>query len=158
MTTEVILFIAAFFILIFFLTKWFLIKYDQSRGGDKTRLDPNPVTERYAHYSIQRIDLLLISISGAGVYAGWDVFKYVHEHNIVVSFSLLKWSAGLFLVTIIINFFSQFTSFHTNNNYETLTMQELGFWNFTIDCMNKGCALTMITGLYLLAKFLMVYL
>lgn len=58
-------------------------------------------------YAIQRIDLLIISISGAGVYVTLESLKYTFEKDIQNVY-LLKIAGVLFVLAIITNFFSQY--------------------------------------------------
>ncbi|MHA7843821.1 MAG: hypothetical protein ACX93I_10910 [Winogradskyella sp.] len=72
-------------------------------------------------YSIQRIDLLIISISGAGIYVCLETLKYLNEnciqHNLLVKVS------GIFLLaSIVLNFISQI--YGKNANYYDYLMCE----------------------------------
>ncbi|MDW3192964.1 MAG: hypothetical protein R8G66_11390 [Cytophagales bacterium] len=73
--------------------------------------------EKLAHqnmiYSIQRIDLLIISISGAGIYVCFETIKFLISKNLPPEISV-KVAGGLFLIGIIINFISQLTGYETN--------------------------------------------
>lgn len=64
-------------------------------------------------YSIQRIDLLIISISGAGIYITLETLKYLVEKNLIDSLQI-KLAGGFFVVAIIVNFISQFTGQKAN--------------------------------------------
>jgi hypothetical protein len=64
-------------------------------------------------YSIQRIDLLIISISGAGIYVCFETIKYLSSKELPTTV-LVKVAGGLFLFGIIVNFISQLTSYKTN--------------------------------------------
>ena len=64
-------------------------------------------------YSIQRIDLLIVSVSGAGVYFCLEALKFMYENEIAIG-TYIKSSAGLFITAIILNFISQFFSFYAN--------------------------------------------
>ena len=64
-------------------------------------------------YSIQRIDLLIVSISGAGIYVGLETIKYLSENKLDTSL-LVKISSALFLFGIIINFLSQIFGYKAN--------------------------------------------
>ena len=57
-------------------------------------------------YSIQRIDLLIVSISGAGIYVCLESIKYLSDDEIPIHY-LVKISGLLFLFAITVNFFSQ---------------------------------------------------
>ena len=60
-------------------------------------------------YSHQRIDALLIAIASAGIYACLETIKYYDAKSETVHV-LIKISAGILLVAIIANFFSQWCS------------------------------------------------
>ncbi|UAM98384.1 hypothetical protein K8354_00725 [Polaribacter litorisediminis] len=64
-------------------------------------------------YSIQRIDLLIVSISGAGIYVCLETIKYLSDKSLDVNL-LIRISGGLFLFGIIINFLSQVFGYKTN--------------------------------------------
>jgi hypothetical protein len=66
-------------------------------------------------YSIQRIDLLIVSISGGGVYVCLETLKYClehHFHNTII----LKVCGGIFVLALIVNFISQCTGEKANEN------------------------------------------
>jgi hypothetical protein len=64
-------------------------------------------------YSERRMDLLLISISGAGIYVCLETVKYLSEKNIPTHW--LIWVAGIsFLAAIITNFIGQFFGYKAN--------------------------------------------
>lgn len=58
-------------------------------------------------YAIQRIDLLIISICGAGIYVTLETLKYIKDNSLGDSL-YVKIAGGFFLGAIIINFVSQF--------------------------------------------------
>ncbi len=64
-------------------------------------------------YSIQRIDLLIVSISGAGIYICLETIKYLSDKCQDVNL-LIRISGVLFLFGIIINFLSQVFGYKTN--------------------------------------------
>lgn len=64
-------------------------------------------------YSIQRIDLLIISISGAGIYVCLETLKYLKESSCHSS-NLIKVSGFVLLLAIITNFISQFLGRSSN--------------------------------------------
>ena len=47
-------------------------------------------------YAIQRIDLLIIAISGTGIYVALETLKYINDNSLVDS-GLIKY-AGVFLL------------------------------------------------------------
>lgn len=57
-------------------------------------------------YSVQRIDLLIVSISGAGIYVCLESVKYLTEIKIPIH-HLIKISGLLFLLAVTVNFLSQ---------------------------------------------------
>lgn len=66
-------------------------------------------------YSIQRIDLLIISICGAGIYVCLETIKYIATtHNLCAETLYIKTSAGSFLGGIILNFVSQQFGYKAN--------------------------------------------
>ncbi|WP_163406992.1 hypothetical protein [Flavobacterium ajazii] len=66
-------------------------------------------------YSIQRIDLLIISICGAGIYVCLETIKYIATtHNLCAETLYIKVSAGSFLGGIILNFVSQQYGYKAN--------------------------------------------
>jgi hypothetical protein len=67
-------------------------------------------------YSIQRIDLLIVSISGAGIYLSLETLKYSIEHHYCNNI-LLKICGAVFVSALIINFISQYTG-ERANDYE----------------------------------------
>lgn len=70
-------------------------------------------------YAMQRIDLLVISVSGAGIYGCWDVVKFLKDKDVCYNACILQISASLFLATIIFNFIGQWCSYkcHTISEY-----------------------------------------
>ncbi len=66
-------------------------------------------------YSIQRIDLLVISVSGAGIYLCLESLKFMYSNKLPINCSL-KVSAGFFVFAIVTNFISQFLSYQSNMN------------------------------------------
>ncbi|WP_346862852.1 hypothetical protein [uncultured Draconibacterium sp.] len=67
------------------------------------------------HYSDRRIDLLLISISGGGIYVCMETIKYLSTNTKEIHW--LIWLAGIgFLITIITNFIGQFIGRAANHN------------------------------------------
>lgn len=64
-------------------------------------------------YSIQRIDILIISVSGAGIYLCLEALKFMYQNKLPIHWAL-KWSAGFFVFAIVINFISQYLSYKTN--------------------------------------------
>lgn len=79
-------------------------------------------------YSIQRIDLLIVSISGAGIYVCLETLKYMHENSIYNN-ALIKISGFFFLVGIAFNFISQVYG-RKSNYYDFLWCEE------KLDCNN----------------------
>lgn len=64
-------------------------------------------------YSIQRIDLLIVTFCGAGIYICLEAIKYFSEKKLAVD-PLIKISGGLFLLGIIFNFLSQHFGLKSN--------------------------------------------
>lgn len=70
-------------------------------------------------YSIQRIDLLIVSISGAGIYVCLETMKYIRDNNLTDEI-FIKVSGGLFLLAIGFNFVSQI--YGRKSNYQDYLM------------------------------------
>jgi hypothetical protein len=64
-------------------------------------------------YSIQRIDLLIVSICSAGIYVCLETIKFLTEKKIQCDI-LIKISGGIFLLGIILNFLSQHYGYRAN--------------------------------------------
>ncbi len=64
-------------------------------------------------YSIQRIDLLIVSICGAGIYVCLETIKYLSEKGYDLNI-LIRISGGLFLFGIMTNFLSQILGYNSN--------------------------------------------
>ncbi|WP_306568705.1 hypothetical protein [Flavobacterium lindanitolerans] len=60
-------------------------------------------------YTHQRLDTLLIAISGAGIYVCLETLKYYATKGLIVH-PMIKISAALLVVAIITNFFSQWSA------------------------------------------------
>jgi hypothetical protein len=65
-------------------------------------------------YAIARIDLLIISISGGGIYIVFELIKYFAENGIT-QLVPLKIAAVFFTSAIIVNFISQFFGYSANS-------------------------------------------
>ena len=90
-------------------------------------------------YSIQRIDLLIISISSAGIYASLEIMKYVMASELlkpdqVAGFNIyFKITSLLFIVAIITNFVSQWTA-HKGTSYSIeSTKKEIYALEYKVD-------------------------
>lgn len=65
-------------------------------------------------YSIQRIDLLIISVSGAGVYLVFETLKFLYTQQLAVDRLLLMAGGVAFVLAIMFNFASQWNGYFTN--------------------------------------------
>lgn len=79
---------------------------------ERTR-DQQKLSWQGMFYSIQRIDLLIISICGAGIYLCLETIKFCYENEICIS-QMLKGSGVLYLIGIVVNFGSQIMSYRSN--------------------------------------------
>ncbi len=75
-------------------------------------------------YSMQRIDLLIISISGAGIYVCLETIKYLTDASTCVSWQI-KVSGATFLFAIILNFLSQLSGYKTNEKDYLMCQAEI---------------------------------
>lgn len=83
-------------------------------------------TRDRTNYATRRMDLLIISICGAGIYIIFETFREVNNETLIVDdITVLKVSGVLFLISIVANFASQLTGYNANNNEEMYTIQKL---------------------------------
>ena len=83
-------------------------------------------TRERTNYSIRRMDLLIISICGAGIYIIFETLREFKTGKVIIDNSTLLLICGLcFLIAIISNFISQKTGFYSNNNEEKFISLEL---------------------------------
>ncbi|MDO5981133.1 hypothetical protein [Flavivirga spongiicola] len=83
-------------------------------------------TKERTNYSIRRMDLLIISISGAGIYIIFETLREFKAGEIAINNSNLLLFTGLsFLFAIAINFLSQLSGYHANNFEEKYINLEL---------------------------------
>lgn len=123
-------------------------------------------------YSVQQMDVLVISISGAGIYVVLETLKFSTDHFLETIW-LLKLSGALFLIAIAVNFFSQLTSQRANvarikavrrellypkpskkieKEIEALEKETQQFSSLT-GCLNKVSTYSMVLGLSCLVWF-----
>jgi len=67
-------------------------------------------------YTVQRLDLLIISISGAGIYVCLETLKFLKEKEIELHL-LVKIAGFVLLLAIMINFLSQILGYWANYFY-----------------------------------------
>ena len=83
-------------------------------------------TRERTNYSIRRMDLLIISISGAGIYVIFETLREFKSGKIPIDDSTLLLICGLcFLTAIISNFISQKTGYYSNDFEEKYICIEL---------------------------------
>lgn len=132
-------------------------------------------TRERTNYSIRRMDLLVISICGAGIYIIFETLREFKINNKVEleNSTLLLISGILFMIAIILNFVSQKTGYYSNNDEEKYIIIELTKlsggesddceqdrldrsvkrFNVLTDILNISSILLMLIGLILLAIF-----
>ena len=73
-------------------------------------------------YSSKRIDVLIIILSGGGIYTCLEVFKYLIDNNFSINFVIII-SSIFFVISIISNLISQFcaekSNFFDSKMYDT---------------------------------------
>jgi hypothetical protein len=157
--------------------------------------DENPISdnseyikklEKYAEslrlvksYSIQRIDLLVISLSGAGIYTCFETMKYIDKIDTLKNYPSIytpfKISGGMFILSIVCNVISQWSSYKGSSialksTLKTIYAEENGqdcddetnkldakagrYNNFT-DPVNIFSIVLMIAGLVVLTTYLL---
>ncbi|MEP0266521.1 hypothetical protein [Dokdonia sp.] len=83
-------------------------------------------TRDRTNYALRRMDLLIISISGGGIFLIFQILKTQAAGQIILdSTSLLKFSGLVFLLSIIANFASQITGYRANDFEEKYTIQQI---------------------------------
>ncbi len=83
-------------------------------------------TRERTNYSIRRMDLLIISICGAGIYIIFETLREFKTGNVEIEQPNILLVSGLcFLIAIISNFISQKTGFYSNDNEEKYINLEL---------------------------------
>lgn len=83
-------------------------------------------TRERTNYSIRRMDLLVISISGAGIYVIFETLREFKTGKIPIDDSVLLLISGLcFLIAIVSNFISQKTGYFSNDFEEKFIGLEL---------------------------------
>ena len=117
-------------------------------------------------YSVQRIDLLVIAISGAGIYVCFETFKYMKTVSKDVGYCL-KTALFLLLISIIVNFLSQMFG-KTANEHDYLMCLEgeehnktganfhdrkSAIWSKAVNISNMTSVITMFCGLSLLVVY-----
>ncbi len=91
-------------------------KFKIEKAKDRQKLSWEQLT-----YSERRIDLLLISISGAGIYVCLETIRFLSEKESSPHF-LIWISSTAFLCSIILNFIGQFQG-RKSNYYDFLMCQ-----------------------------------
>lgn len=124
-------------------------------------------------YAIGRIDLLIISISGGGLFVLFETFKFVVEQKLLMDVGLLKCAAICFATAIIVNFISQIFGFYANKyeatyanksikketgqHIEDLVFAKLDvkieFLNQSLNILNGVSVVSMFVGIVLTAVF-----
>ncbi|MCB0475841.1 MAG: hypothetical protein KDC69_09200 [Flavobacteriaceae bacterium] len=132
-------------------------------------------TKELTSYSIKRMDLLIVSISGAGIYIIFETLREFKTGNIDIDNPKLLLLSGIsFLLAITLNFISQWTGYMANSFEEEYIRIELRKiekeednedcdqkrydkkvqnFNKLTDILNALSILSMFTGLILLAIF-----
>jgi hypothetical protein len=67
-------------------------------------------------YAIQRVDLLIISISSGGIYIIFETIKFILEKQRSIDFMMLKLSGLFFALAIVFNLTSQFYGWNANKH------------------------------------------
>jgi hypothetical protein len=131
-------------------------------------------TKERTNYAIRRFDLLIISISGGGIYILFETLREFKTNNVEIENpKLLLFSGLLLIIAIVINLFSQYTGYWSNNFEEKYINLELSkikgegidkkqqkklnrkvkTLNFWTELFNISSLLLMIIGIILLTVF-----
>ncbi|WNH10763.1 hypothetical protein [Thalassobellus suaedae] len=138
-------------------------------------------TKEKSDYSLKRMDLMIISISGGGLYVLFETLREFKTGKIDIENTNLLLFTGIFLlVTILLNFGSQLSAYYANHFEEEYIQNELKIlddsrlnkkeklileieqkkfdkkknnFDLTTDILNGLSIITLITGLSLLTYF-----
>lgn len=78
-------------------------------------------TRERKFYAIRRLDLLVISISGAGIYSGFEMLKFIGVEIAPLAISGIKMAGFLFIFAIVLNLLSQWSGYYANDLEEKST-------------------------------------
>jgi len=77
-------------------------------------------------YAIKRIDIVLITLSSAGIYFNFEFFKFIQEYNKVIDCKSCVLIPSLFFSsTIVLNIISHWTGYFANKYEEICSGLEL---------------------------------
>ena len=79
------------------------------------------LTEQILTYSVRRIDILIISVSGAGVYICLEALKFRIESSESFNPLLLKSGGLFFAMAIIVNLIGQWGAYYSSFYYKKAT-------------------------------------
>ncbi len=83
-------------------------------------------TKERTIYSIRRMDLLIISIGGAGLYIIFETIRELKGYEVDFDHENFLFVSGVsFLLSISTNFISQLTGYYANSNEEAYAQIEL---------------------------------
>jgi hypothetical protein len=105
-------------------------------------------TLKIVDYSMQRIDLLIISVSGAGIYICLQILQFIHEKALKVNTLSLKFTGCLFVASIIVNFIGQWCSYKANNYQYEITESKIYDIENKVDRSNNRSALVCYSSIY----------
>lgn len=71
-------------------------------------------------YNIETIDLLIISICGAGIFVCLETIKFSYENELPITFTL-RGAGVVFLIGIIANFISHFCNYKKNKLNDSIS-------------------------------------
>lgn len=87
--------------------------------------DHSKITGEIISYSVRRLDVLIISVSGAGVYVCLEIMKFKKENNLDFNPYFLKFGGLVFALSIIINILGQWASYFSNVYSKSATDNKL---------------------------------
>ncbi len=135
---------------------------------DKDQIEKEKnIAHQNMFYSVQRIDLLIIAVSGAGVYVCLETLKFIVEEKLNQSPILIKIAGLMFVLAVVVNFISQITGKKTNyydylmscailekdekkaERYDCIS----GNWDVATTWFNSSSIVIMFIGLILILIF-----
>jgi hypothetical protein len=89
-------------------------------------------------YAVKRIDIVLITLSSAGIYFNFEFFKFVYSINLHSDYLIYFFTPGiLFGITIVLNILSHWTGYYANKNEEVCSNLEKDSFQNKKDNLNE---------------------
>ena len=130
-------------------------------------------TKEIAKYSLERFDILIISLSGGGLVVSISLVKDVIKNFEKIDHTLLKLTWIFFSVSLVVNLFSQITAYYANKEEIKISkslirekrekpikhnLKKIGRIKYCLNSatviLNTVCVLSFVTAIILLIIFM----